>query len=288
MTEINNPCADLRENCPEGQIRDPQTGNCVPDGSQPDPRPVNCPPGQQLNPDTQECEPIPPVPCEPELSDPEPLEYLPTYPAHFIPISNGENNGGTIVLNGQQSESSAIPPKFLTGTRQVTVFSAGCFLTDEIDWREIMFNGPAPLVRFNTSGDEMSGISNTKKRPPNHGARWTAQMRRTRQGPIRLGADGIGRSETLHFYDADRFRWTMFNFWAFDPTVGREGFINRVTGGALNAIAEPDQDMSVQGDSRDQKIIQDAFTRGDAPVFKYGNIFTVSYTHLTLPTNREV
>ena len=257
MAEVNNPCADLAEGCPEGQIRDPETGNCVP--NPPAPAPEDCPAGQQRNPDTGECEPIGPGPGEPDAVEPEPIVEAPPYPAPFIPISNGENNAGAIILTGQESESSAIPPKFLTGTRQVTVFTSGCFLTDEIDWREIMYNGSHPLVRFNTSGDETSGISNTKKRPPNHGAHWIKQMRREEEN-----------SET--YGTADPFRWTMFNFWIFNPKVGREGFVNRVTGGALNAIATPDQDIGIQGDAGNLKIIQDAFTNGDAPVFKYGNV----------------
>ena len=231
MTEVNNPCADLADDCPEGKVKDPETGNCVPSGNQPNPRPTNCPAGQQLNVDTGECEPIPPGPGAPDAVDPEPIQDPPPYPAPFIPINNGQGESGTIIFDEDQPASSAIPPKFLTGTRQITIFTSGCFLTDEIDWREILYGpGREALVKFSRVDNRNLSLDLSSKRPPNHGQSWINQMRLDLQKIV-----------------SDPFRWAMFNFWAFNPAVGREGFINRVTGGALSAIAEPDQDMGIQG-----------------------------------------
>ena len=256
MAEVNNPCADLNEDCPDGFIRDPETGECIPE-VEPDPRPEDCPRGQRRNPDTNECEPIPPGPGEPDAVDPEPIEDPPPYPAPFIVVDNENlrniSNSGQM---GKTLESSGIPPKFLTGTRQVTVVTSGCFLTDEIDWGEIMFRGTAPLIKFNTAGDAESGVSRTKRRAPNHGQHWINQM----------------RNETQQ-YAADPLRWSMFNFWAFDAKLGREGFVNRVTGGALNAMSEPDQDMGIQGNASNIKVILDSYSDASAPVFRYGDVF---------------
>ena len=256
MTEVNNPCADLADDCPEGKVKDPETGNCVPSGNQPNPRPTNCPAGQQLNVDTGECEPIPPGPGAPDAVDPEPIQDPPPYPAPFIPINNGQGESGTIIFDEDQPASSAIPPKFLTGTRQITIFTSGCFLTDEIDWREILYGpGREALVKFSRVDNRNLSLDLSSKRPPNHGQSWINQMRLDLQKIV-----------------SDPFRWAMFNFWAFNPAVGREGFINRVTGGALSAIAEPDQDMGIQGNADNLKIILDGRREGNARVFKYGNV----------------
>jgi len=72
---------------------------------------------------------------------------------------------------------------------------------------------------------------------------------------------------------ADPFRWTTFNFWTFVPAVGREGFVNRVTGGSLTAISPPDQDMGIQGNSDDARTILESWDNANAPIFKYGDIF---------------
>ena len=47
MAEERNPCRDLEEDCGEGKIRDPDTGDCVPADPGGDARRKNCPNGQK-------------------------------------------------------------------------------------------------------------------------------------------------------------------------------------------------------------------------------------------------